>query len=293
MDTVWSWTAQGAVETIRTEIRNTAYTYWREKILGDQEVEQAAAKEYEKRREEIEEEVEAFIDEGDDSLEDKLVKKGANRRKRTVLSTVKAALNPVAVVLGPAQAALRKVIFPLRNFHHVIFWQDRILTLWICVGLVGVALVFALVPWGFVLYYGARLAGVALFGPHMYFLGRKIDGEREQAASERRAFIDANEAGREQILADYEKKLMKAAKEQVAKAQKKLAARSKSQLALVGFLEKQRYNFINKNTRGNVSIKFAAAADPLRSSARALVVDAETPCSQINDEQQEEEETFV
>ena len=72
---------------------------------------------------------------------------------------------PVAVVLGPAQAALRKVIFPLRNFHHVIFWQDRILTLWICVGLVGVALVFALVPWGFVLYYGARLAGVALFGP--------------------------------------------------------------------------------------------------------------------------------
>ena len=129
-----------------------------------------------------------------------------------------------------------------------------------------------LVPWGFVLHYGARLAAAALFGPHMLFVGRHVDRERQRAKAELRAYIDADEDGRRGILAAYKATLMEAARDRVAKAQLKLSSRSRAELERVNFLERQRFVFINKNSPGNGTIKYAAAADPARSSARPLVV---------------------
>ena len=114
------------------------------------------------------------------------------------------------------------------------------------------------------------MEGAALLGPHMHYVGLSIDRQRTRARDEARAFAVADSKGKKAQLDAYKEKLMAEARERLRAAQLKNAGRSKRQLARLSYLEGQRYNFINGNTRVNARIKYTAIADPLRSSACAL-----------------------
>ena len=72
------------------------------------------------------------------------------------------------------------------------------------------------------------------------------------------------------ILKRYEDELMGVARERVKKAQTKLACGSKAELARLAYLETQKFHLVNGNSRGNVGIRYVAAADPRRSSAQPM-----------------------
>ena len=120
------------------------------------------------------------------------------------------------------------------------------------------------------LHYGCRIIGLAALGPHMHFVGRKVDRGRTAAREELRNYREADGPGRKAIIDEFRRKLMEEASDMVKKAQVKSAGRSRRELERLAYLETRRYQFINKNTRTNVRVKYIAAADPTRSSARAL-----------------------
>ena len=104
----------------------------------------------------------------------------------------------------------------------------------------------------------------------MHFVGRKIDANRRKARKEVQEYKEADDAGKDAILEAYREELMKAAHQTVRKAQVKIAGKSTRELERLKFLETQKYNFVNGNTRANARIKFVAIADPSRSSAGPL-----------------------
>ena len=66
----------------------------------------------------------------------------------------------VSATVGPWRLPV-----PLRTVRYTLFWQDRIFTMWLYLCIVLLTLVLALIPWGFLLHYGTRLVGLAIFGP--------------------------------------------------------------------------------------------------------------------------------
>lgn len=144
------------------------------------------------------------------------------------------------------------------------------MTMWLYIGLVGLAVAFALVPWHFVMRYGSRVVLFALLGPHMHYVGKMVDRAREDQKSEVRRYREADEAGKRAQLEAYRDHLMKEGMERVKKAQLVLAKRSKQERERLAYLETQKYNFINANTPTNANVKYVATADPSRSSAVPL-----------------------
>ena len=112
--------------------------------------------------------------------------------------------------------------------------------------------------------------GIALFGPHMYFVGRHVDEQREELRDAAQRYAESDEKGKEQILDDYREKLMGDARVQVEKARHVMAGRSERLRRRNAFLKEQSCIFVNYNGRGNSHIKHLAAADPHRSSVRPL-----------------------
>ena len=141
------------------------------------------------------------------------------------------------------------------------------MTFWLYVALMVLAVVFALIPWGFLLRYGSRLVGFAVLGPHMHYVGRVVDRGRAMKKAEVRVYCDADKQRKNELLEAHRQKLMAIAMEKVKQAQAKHARRNLRELERLRYLETQRYHFINGNTPNNVRIKYAAAADPTRSSA--------------------------
>ena len=66
-----------------------------------------------------------------------------------MMGKITAAVNPVAKVLGPIQTKLAMGVVPLRMVRYMLFWQDRIFTMWLYLALVLLTLLLALIPWGF------------------------------------------------------------------------------------------------------------------------------------------------
>ena len=268
------FSAENAMAYIKKDLKSHAETYWHKKILGESEDDEIkVSKELAEEKARIGEQVAAFIDDGDDSVEEKIVKMREAQRQREDLSLMgKMALsvNPVAAALGPVQSQLAALVVPLRMVRYTLVWQDRILTLWLYLAILLVTLVLALIPWGLLVYYGSRLICFALLGPHMHFVGRKVDQMRREARQELKEYCEADEDGKAAILERYKATLMKTGQEQVKQAQLKIAGKSKRELERLRFLEGQKYNFINGNTRANARIKYVATADPSRSSAQPI-----------------------
>ena len=102
----------------------------------------------------------------------------------------------------------------------------------------------------------------------MHYVGKKVDEKRRKTRMELKEYREANDEGRAEILEKYRATLMATAQKRVKSAQLKIAGQSTRELERLAFLETQKYNFINGNTRANARIKYVAAADPNRSSAR-------------------------
>ena len=237
-------------------VQVTAEGYWQEKILGESEADGETAEELYEEQAKIAEQVKpaahllhvlpllhlfacsrlpyssflaqqvaAYVDDGDDSVEDKIHKRrnseravsGAladtpqshplvsqsphasrpctccsrlnasagcshiplplhptplgQREELTMMGKITAAVNPVAKVLGPIQTKLAMGVVPLRMVRYLLFWQDRIFTMWLYLALVLLTLLLALIPWGILLHYGCRLVGLAILGPRAYNRG--------------------------------------------------------------------------------------------------------------------------
>ena len=71
-------------------------------------------------------------------------------------------------------------------------------------------LILAILPWGMILYYCSRCIGFCILGPHMHFVGRKIDANRRKARKEVQEYKEADDAGKDAILEAYREELMKA-----------------------------------------------------------------------------------
>ena len=275
------WTARAAKAHIGSNLVASTEKYYCEQILGDdnlgegQESMSASAVELTTAKVKTQKEVDEFIDSGDDTVEEKIAKKRQRERMhegQTFMGKMADRLNPVAVALGPMQIILAQVVVPLRAVRYLLFWQDRQLTAWLCLVLMALALVNMIVPWGLLLFYGARIVGAVLFGPHMHFVGRNVDAARRSWLSEVTKYHEADKEGREVIITLYKAKLMEEAKATVQKARVVQAGRSKIELERVAFLEHQPFNFLNGNMPSNANCKFVATADPSRSSAQPLVV---------------------
>jgi len=133
-------------------------------------------------------------------------------------------LNPLAHYLGPVQRHLGRALIYVRFAYSVYQWEDPVLTGWLFGALLLLAAVLVVVvdvmPWLLLL----RLAGVLIFGPHMFFIGRvrrrKAYQEwaletRYQAASDSEAraiFDECYEAELAKIVKKEEKEAAAAAK---------------------------------------------------------------------------------
>lgn len=105
--------------------------------------------------------------------------------------------------LSPMQQQLTRCVRRIRGIVRTLQWHDPRWTTVIYVSLVAFGLVALLIPWGALLQWTLRLGGLALFGPHMHLVARRIDQQRRAeleyvAADEsgRRAMVEVYRAGR-------------------------------------------------------------------------------------------------
>jgi len=258
------------------EIKDAANEYYHHLIFGNVAEGERVEETLEFQQKRIRDEVAEWVDEGDDTVEERLQKQRAKERakkaKGNPLGKLGSALNPLAIALTPVQAALREIIPQVRLVRHLLYWQDRILTAWLALAIILTGIALALVPWGFVIYWTARLGGFIFFGPHMYFVGRVVDKQRKTARDAAETYRWATAQGKQRILDDYRESLMKKAREQVAKALEEQASASEGARDRLAFLQRQKFLFVNLDVPGTPSIKYDFAADPGKSQARPLVV---------------------
>jgi len=267
-------TVAAARESILRDFERAVVAYWEEQILGVFRTDVPAEATLKFQKERIDAEVAQFIDEGNDSLEERVAKrrdKEKQKEKASFFSSVGNALNPVAKVLGPVQTSLARFVPRVRQVRYVLLWNDRIVTFWLVVALSLATVALAMIPWGLVLYYGARVGGVVLFGPHMHFIGRWVDKRRAEEQEDARKFLAADEPSKQRMLAAYREELMKEARAQVGEALEDVGPRSERSERRHAYLERSdTYAFLNKHTRSNANIKYVAAAELERSMVQPL-----------------------
>lgn len=76
-------------------------------------------------------------------------------------------IDPFKAVLYPVQQALAVLIRYLRQTKHILLWGESYLSFWISTICFAVAIVFAFVPWFWVLQWASRIIVWVLFGPWM------------------------------------------------------------------------------------------------------------------------------
>jgi len=242
--------------------------------LDGKAVAEEAVKLLEREQSRIRDEVHRKVDLADDSIEEKLQKKEAEAEAKKVKgSTLSTMVSPVASLLSPVQDVLTKLVRPLRGFFKVLQWEDRFLTTWYYVGLVLLALVLALIPWGFILHYGLRLLGLLAFGPHMVVVGRKVDAARAAAREAERLYRLASKQEREETLANYRAALVAEAEKRIHKTRAQRAKRSRYELAKSKYLDDHpglpSVSLFDVRTAAH--IKYSAVADPSRSTVGAPI----------------------
>lgn len=184
-------------------------------------------------------------------------------------------INPMAKILGPIQFALEKVVVPARLVRRSVMWHDRIVTTWAFLGLLGLTVLLALVPWRFLLKWGAKLLGLAALGPHMYCVGKLVAKRAAAAEAAEVEYQAATAAGRASILSRYRAELMKTAHDEVAEAAAKRAKASGHQKARVAYLLEAKHTLAVTPQRTSTKVKHVNKPDPRRSRAYASPFTAE------------------
>jgi len=98
-------------------------------------------------------------------------------------------IDPFKSTLFPIQILLAQCCGGLRFVKNILSWEEAYFSFWITVGSAFLALVFAFVPWFFLLRWTARIVVWALFGPWMklvdiYYVSQ-LKEETEQERIER------------------------------------------------------------------------------------------------------------
>jgi len=262
-------TVDQAKHWILDDFQSTTVAYWEELILGHFKTDAPKEATLKFQKELVAAEVAAFIDEGDDSPEERLAKRRAREKAVAKVGLVDR-INPLAKYLGPVQVGLAKAVPKVRAVRNVIFWNDRVVSFYLALLLLLATFALALVPWGLVIQYGARLGGLALFGPHMYLLGRWIDKRRAEERAAEEKYQAASGKEKRKMLDDYREELMKAARSEVKEAQIRLAPKSERSARRQAYLEGSAYVFLNSHTRVNANVKYVAAAEVHRSTVQPV-----------------------
>lgn len=169
--------------------------------------------ELDKMRVAVEEEVEAEIQGARMSAE---ARREAQEQQEAAAGS---SLNPLAGVLGPVQVLLGQLLLVTRVLRRLGSWHDPFATLAVCLALTLVAVALSLVcwllgwllglvPWSEVFGYLDRGLGVLIFGPHMIWVGRKVEKSEAQFAKESEQFALASDDARTEILKEHRARIV-------------------------------------------------------------------------------------
>lgn len=211
---------------------------------------------------EIEEEVQEHFDE----LTEIKVTNRSGFNMISALNPLKA-LNPLALLLRPVQQALGKGLQPVRAARRLLVWEDRILSTWFVFLLMVCTLVFALIPWAFVLRWTLRLVGLAIFGPHMRWAGPWFVAKREEKRKKERDFRRLDAAGKKALLEAHRNKVIAEHKKRLEAEEEKQSKHNKRKLK---FLKESKHLLVVEPSRSSARLKYRALADPYRSYSLAL-----------------------
>lgn len=209
-----------------------------------------------------------LVDEEQEKLRNKLKKKTKNRNF---------SINPLAPLLLLFDAVLSDLLVFMRTLQRMVTWHDRILTLQLCVALalltlvlVGVGYLLALIPWAAVFSWTFRLIGFAVFGPHMFLVGRYVEDMRRDDKNAMTKFAAGSREERARTLQEYrttyEAKVMR-------KALERGEAELKSSFDGVESLEKSPDQYHHLSYQPNPTggtLRYVHQADPTRSKAYPL-----------------------
>ena len=150
------------------------------------------------------------------------------------LSDITRLVNPIALYLGPVQRTLGENMGYVRAARAVGNWEDTALTGWVCLALLVAAVVLPFVPWQPLL----QLGGLALLGPHMWVVGRRVARSEARAAEEEQRFREASpEEARRMVAAKVQQRREEAEEKRAraaaaeAKAAKRPAAEREREAA--------------------------------------------------------------
>lgn len=199
----------------------------------------------------------------------------AAAHEKTVANSSFNLTNPLAVVLGPVQDALGVyAVLPLRAVTSLLSWDDPFVTTWLCVGLVGLGVVFALIPWGFVCFWGMRAFGIAAFGPHMYFYGQKLERAGMEMAQAEKEFEQKTDEEKQDQMRAFREKLMKEQAEALLEKAATYDATKRERIATrAHFLEASSRRILVPMELNASRVVPGADADPARSSTRTWAAD--------------------
>lgn len=121
---------------------------------------------------------------------------------------------PFSSVLGPVQMHLGKVLVYVRMSRRIMGWDDRILSLQLSVALlilaallIGLGYLLSLIPWGWVFHIFWRLFGLAVFGPHMYWVGKHVEGKQAEWKARCARYDGGTDDERDAILAEVREQI--------------------------------------------------------------------------------------
>ena len=184
-------------------------------------------------------------------------------------------LNPLARMLGPVQYLLHLFLMYVRIAERVVSWEDRFLTFSACVVLVVIVALLAslgelimLIPWASVFEWMFRLLGVAAFGPHMIWVGKKIRARMQEREKQAKLFAEADSATRNTILQEHRAAFLLSARERFDKVAKEKVAQDSDLLGEGGHSKAQFHMLVR--SRPNAAGRHRCALDGTRSFAQCL-----------------------
>jgi len=116
--------------------------------------------------------------------------------------------NPLATLMGPLQDNIgAKLLWPLRPARDSLSWADPFATAWIYALWVGMTAFAAIVALTGCMPIVVRTIDVALFGPHMYFVGQHLVKVENERAAHEEAFECMSAAKKEEQVKAYRDQL--------------------------------------------------------------------------------------
>ena len=182
-------------------------------------------------------------------------------------------LNPLAPVLGPVQRILGKVLVHLRTVRRVLAWEDRFVTSLVYCQLFLLTIVLLIIPWAFVLHWGARLFGFLLFVPHMHLVGRLVARKAAQTAEIELRYQQGDSTVRKAMLAEVRDEMEKEVQAIIALRLKHMKNRTEQQVKADDYIDANDSNFAIFPTRTSGRFRYRSTPILTRSRATPLVVD--------------------